>query len=296
MTARTGESVRRRLAACLDTATKTEKAIASFMLANLNGLPFETAATLAEKVGVSEPSVGRFCRAIGYQHFKDLKADLKADIGDKPWLIGDRLRDYRERSRKGDDELARGLEMEIAALVSNYELAHSKEWKRAVKRLARLPDIHVAGFQTERGLAQYLVNQLQYVRPGVHLLDLAGGNFSELLLADTKKVGLVLIEGRRYSRLARVLAAEAKAVGIPTTLITDAYCDWGRDLVDEMFVVPTDINQFWDSTAPMASLIALLINSIFNELGPSVETRMNRVSALYSRFTGYVGDSSGPVS
>jgi DNA-binding MurR/RpiR family transcriptional regulator len=290
------DSVRERLNACLARATKTEKAIASFMLANLNGLPFETAATLAEKVGVSEPSVGRFCRAIGYQHFKDLKADLKADIGDKPWLIGDRLKDYRERSRKGDDELARGLEMEIAALVSNYELAHSKEWKRAVKRLARLPDIHVAGFQTERGLAQYLVNQLQYVRPGVHLLDLAGGNFSELLLADPKKVGLVLIEGRRYSRLAKVLAAEAKAAGIPTTLITDAYCDWGRDLVDEMFVVPTDINQFWDSTAPVASLIALLINSIFNELGPSVETRMNRVSALYSRFTGYVGDTPGPLS
>jgi DNA-binding MurR/RpiR family transcriptional regulator len=290
------KSVRERLSACLEGATKTEKAIASYMLANLNGLPFENAATLAQKVGVSEPSVGRFCRAIGYQHFKDLKADLKGDIGERPWLIGDRLKDYRERSRKGDDELARGLEMEIAALVSNYELAHTKEWKRAVKRLARLPDIYVAGFQTERGLAQYLVNQLQYVRPGVHLLDLAGGNFSEVLLSDAREVGLVLIEGRRYSRLAKLLATEAKRAGIATTLITDAYCDWGRDLVDEMFVVPTDINQFWDSTAPVASLISLLINSIFNELGPSVEARMNKVSALYSRFTGYVGDSSGPIS
>lgn len=289
------DSVRERLTACLEHATKTEKAIASFMLANLNGLPFETAATLAEKVGVSEPSVGRFCRAVGYQHFKDLKADLKADIGERPWLIGDRLKDYRARSRRGDDELAHGLELEIASLVSNYELAHTKEWKRAVKRLARTPDIYVAGFQTERGLAQYFVNQLQYLRGGVHLLDLAGGNFAEILLADARKVGLVLIEGRRYSRLARLLAQEAKTAGIPTTLITDSYCDWGRDLVDEMFVVQTDINQFWDSTAPVASLIALMINSIFNELGPSVEARMNRVSALYSRFTGYVGDNSGPL-
>lgn len=286
------KSVRERLAACLEDATKTEKAIASYMLANLNDLPFETAATLAAKVDVSEPSVGRFCRTVGYQHFKELKAALKADIGDKPWLIGDRLKDYQERSRKGDDELARGLEMEIAALVSNYELAHSKEWKRAVKRLARMPNIYVGGFQTERGLAQYLVNQLHYLRPGVQLLDLAGGNFSELLLGDVKKSALVLIEGRRYSRLAKALAAEAKAVGVPTTLITDAYCDWGRDLVDEMFVVQTDLNQFWDSTAPVASLLALLINNIFNELGPSVEARMNKVAALYSRFTGYVGDTT----
>lgn len=290
------ESVRERLNACLAGATKTEKAIASFMLANVNGLPFETAATLAEKVGVSEPSVGRFCRAIGYQHFKDLKADLKADIGDKPWLIGDRLKDYRERSRKGDDELARGLELEIAALVSNYELAHSKEWKRAVKRLAKVPDIYVTGFQTERGLAQFFVNQMQYLRGGVHLLDLAGGNFSEVLLADPRKVAVVILECRRYSRLARLLAGETRKAGIATTLITDPYCDWGRDLVDEMFVVQTDINQFWDSTAPIASLIGLLINGIFNELGASVEARMNKVSALYSRFTGYVGDSSGPLS
>ncbi|MBL9035687.1 MAG: MurR/RpiR family transcriptional regulator [Rhodospirillaceae bacterium] len=288
------ESVRQRLTACLEQATKAERLLATYMLANLTGLPFETAATLAAKVGVSEPSVGRFCRSIGYKHFKALKADLQGDIGERPWLIGDRLRDYRERSRK-HDELARGLEMEIAALVGNYELAHTREWKRAVKRLAQVPQIFVAGFQTERGLAQYLVNQLQYLRAGVHLADLAGGNFAEVLLNNPRQVNLVIIEARRYSRLARRLAVEAREAKVATTLITDSYCDWGHDLVDEMFVVQTDLNQFWDSSAPMASLIALLINSIFNELGPAVETRMNGISALYSRFTGIVGDSGGPL-
>ncbi len=289
------ESVQQRLSACLDRATKAERTIATYMLANLTSLPFETAATLAAKVGLSEPSVGRFCRSIGYKHFKALKADLQGDIGERPWLIGDRLKEYRERSRKGDDELARGLELEIAALIGNYELAHTKEWKRAVKRLAQVPQIFVAGFQTERGLAQYLVNQLQYLRPGVHLADLAGGNFAEVLLNNPRQVSLVIIEARRYSRLARRLAVEARTAKVPTTLITDSYCDWAHDLVDEIFVVQTELNQFWDSSAPMASLIALLINSIFNELGPSVEARMNAVSALYGRFTGIVGDSGGPL-
>src|SRR5688572_18080243 len=96
--------VRERLSACLDDATKAERSIASYMLANLTSLPFETASTVAAKIGLSEPSVGRFCRSVGYRHFKDLKADLKADIGDAPWLIGDRLKNYRERSRRGNDE------------------------------------------------------------------------------------------------------------------------------------------------------------------------------------------------
>jgi hypothetical protein len=44
----------------------------------------------------------------------------------------------------------------------------------------------------------------------------------------------------------------------------------------------------------MASLANLLVNGVFIELGPAVEARMNEVSRLYSRFTGYVGDPSGP--
>src|SRR3569833_579213 len=93
-------SVRQRLSDSLATATKAEKAIASFMLANLNGLPFEPSATLAQKAGVSEPMVGRLCRGLGYRHFKDLKAELKEDIGDRPWLLGDRLREFRARSKR----------------------------------------------------------------------------------------------------------------------------------------------------------------------------------------------------
>ena len=129
----------------------------------------------------------------------------------------------------------------------------------------------------------------------MQLLDLAAGNFSEVLLEDPGRSCLVLFEARRYSRLARLLAVEAHHVRVPTTLIADPYCDWGWGVVDEMFVVQTEMNQFWDSTAPMASLASLLINGVFNELGPAVEKRMNEVSAYYSRFIGYVGDPNDPI-
>jgi DNA-binding MurR/RpiR family transcriptional regulator len=264
------------------------------MLAKLSSIPFETAATLATKVAVSEPTVGRFCRTIGYQSFKDLKEQLRKDIGDRPWLISDRLREFQQRTLAGEDQLAQSLQLEMAGLVAVYELAQTDEWKRTVKRLVNSKAVYVAGFQTERGMAQFFANQLQYLRDRVHLMDLAGGNFSELLLADSNEACLVLFEARRYSRMARLLAKEAHNSGIPTTLITDAFCDWGRDLVDDMLVVPTEFNLFWDSTAQMASLTNLLMNGVFIEIGPSVEERMNKVSTLYSRFTGYVADSSGP--
>jgi DNA-binding MurR/RpiR family transcriptional regulator len=293
-------SVRHRLSESLATASKADRALASYMLAQLNSVPFETAASLAEKVQVSEPTVGRFCRSLGFASFKDLKDHLKQDIGDRPWLISDRLRDFQRSARAGEDQLGKGLQMEIAGLVAVYELARTPDWSLVVKRLARCPAVFAAGFQTERGMAQIFVNQLQYLRDRVHLLDLGGGNFSELLLSgaspDAEKPALVIFEARRYSRMAKLLAVEAKAAGIPTTLITDAFCDWGRELVDEMFVVPTEFNLFWDSTAQMASLANLLVNSVFIELGPQIEQRMNAIARLFNRFTGHVGDPSGPVS
>ncbi len=289
-------SVRQRLSEWIEIGSKSERVIATYMLGNFNTIAFETAASIAEKVSVSEPTIGRFCRSLGYKSFKDLKDHLKQDIGDKPWLISDRLKEFQRLAKAGEDQLAQGLTLEIAALVQVYELAHTPEWANVVKRLATAPAVFAIGFQTERGMAQIFVNQLQYLRDRVHLVDLAAGNFSEILTAKNSDASLVIFEARRYSRMARLLAQDAKSLGIATTLITDGYCDWGHDLADEMFVVPTEFNLFWESTAQMASLANLLVNCVFIELGPEVEDRMNEISGLYSRYTGYVGDLGGPFS
>lgn len=286
--------LRRRLEESSAEGTPTERAIAAYLLTNLQSLPFETAAIVATKVGVSEASIGRFCRSIGYRSLKDFKGGLQADLGERAWLIGDRLRDFHRRSQAGNGELARALEKEMAALVTVYEIAATPAFGHAVARLARRPHVFVAGFQTERGHASELVHNLQYLRPGVQLADIANGHFGEVLLSPPDDTTLVLIDGRRYSRLTRDVAVAAREAGIPVTLITDPYCDWGRDMVSELFAVPTDLNHFWDTTSAMSSLVGLLVNGVFKELGAEVEERMARISAYYGDFIGHAGQPRRP--
>jgi DNA-binding MurR/RpiR family transcriptional regulator len=286
--------MRQRLEACLVDGTKADRALAAYILARPETIPFETAATLAEKVEVSEATVGRFCRSIGYDNLKDLKQQLGQEFGDRPWLIADRLRDFQTQARQAENPLGRSLELEIAGLVAVYEIAQSPEFRRVVERLTTARRVFVCGFQTERAMAQMFAHQLQYLRDGVQLLDLEGGHFAELFATDVENTALVLFEARRYSRLARAVAREAMAVGVPVTLVTDAFCDWGRGLVAELLVVPTEFNLFWDSTAQMASLVNLFMNAVSIEIGPAVEARMTKVSQLYARFTGHTGDPSGP--
>ena len=283
----------RQLKVSIENGSGAANAIASYMLANLQSLPFETAATLGGKIGVSEASIGRYCRSLGYRHFKDLKGSLRSEFGNTAWLIGDRLREFHKRSRRGSGELTIALEREIAAVVAVYELAATPEFERFVARLAHCPAVYVAGFQTERGHAVQLVHNLQYLRSGVHLADVAGGHFSEILLADPASVCLVLFDGRRYSRTTQQLAEAASKAGIAVSLITDPYCDWAHGVVSELFTVQTDLNHFWDATSAMGSLVCLAVNGVFKDLGAVVETRMEQVAAHYNSFVGHTGFPSG---
>jgi len=279
-------SVRQRLAVASKEATASGKALANFMLAHIGDLPFETARSVAEKVGVSELTVGRFCRSIGYDGFKDLKDRLKDDISDSPWLLGDRLKDLQRKSAT-DTALARSLELAVASVVRVYDYAETAAWDRAARRIAQADRVFVAGFQTERGLAEGFAHMLRYLRDEVTVVDVGGGNFAEVLLTDPTGCALVLIDARRYSHQSKLLAAKASERGMPVTIVTDLYCDWAASYGEEVFAVPTDLNLFWDATSGMWTLLQLLLNSVFAHCGPAVEERLNDVAGLYESFVGY---------
>lgn len=281
------QPIKQRLESSLSTAAPSGRAIASYMLANLYELPFQTAADIAAKLGVSESSVGRFCRSLGYSHFKDLKNDLKDDLGDGPWLVGDRLQEFRQQTSQNPLALPRSFELEVAALVKVYEYRLSPEWQTVSQRLASRRKVFVAGFQTERGIAASMVHLLQYLRDGVQLVDGAAGHYADVLLSPPEDCALVVFEARRYSRHALHLCRKAREAGMAVTLVTDTFCDWADTHADEVFRVPTEFNLFWESAAAMLSLVHLLVNEVCKQLGPDVEKRLEATAALHNEFVGY---------
>lgn len=287
------QPIKQRLESSLSTTSASGRAIANYMLANLYELPFQTSADIAVKLGVSESTVGRFCRFIGYSHFKDLKNDLKADLGDGPWLVGDRLQEYRRQSSQSPQGLPRSLELEVGALIKVYEYSLTPDWQTVSQRLATRRKVFVAGFQTERGIAASMVHLLQYLRDGVQLVDGAAGHYADVLLSNPEDCALVVFEARRYSRHALNLCRKAREAGIAVTLVTDTFCDWAEQNADEVFRVPTEFNLFWESTAAMLSLVHLLVNEVCKQLGPEVERRLEATAALHNEFVGYTS-SPGP--
>ncbi|GAB2916794.1 MurR/RpiR family transcriptional regulator [Paraburkholderia jirisanensis] len=82
--------------------TPTAKRIASYMLANLDRVGLETADEIAQRTGTSGISVGRFLRSVGYRNLDHLKRELRGTL-ERPWMIADRLDEYRRRAAALDD-------------------------------------------------------------------------------------------------------------------------------------------------------------------------------------------------
>lgn len=268
--------------------TPAEHAIATYIAANSNDIAFETAASLAKRLDISPITVGRFCRRLGYRHFRDLKASLRVDIGDTPWLVGDKFASFVSSGDEADDRFKRNLEMEIASLVDIYALVRTPMWTRTVDLLVKAPAINIIGFQSERGLAAYFAHLLQYARSKVYIADGSAGNYADILASDPSEV-LCIMDNRRYSEHSYKLCQMAKARGINIVIFTDKYCDWAEKFTDHVIKVNTDAELFWNSPVAIISSINLMANSVVAKLGNAVEERMSLYSELYQNFVGHVG-------
>jgi hypothetical protein len=177
------QPIKQRLESSLDSAAASGRKIASYMLANLHELPFQTSASIAAKLGVSESSVGRFCRSLGYAHLKALKQDLQNDLGDGPWLVGDRLQDSASNQDASDCRRQPGAGNRRPGACARIQ--PSPAWHRgAPGDQAR---VFIAGFQTERGIAMCMVHLLQYLRDGVHWSMAAPGTSAKCCWAARRQ-------------------------------------------------------------------------------------------------------------
>ncbi|QEX15712.1 RpiR family transcriptional regulator [Hypericibacter terrae] len=266
--------------------SKAEKAVASYMLTNMSSLPFETAASIAESVGVSQMTVSRFLRALGYRGLSDLKDKMRNELDTTPLLISDRVDRIRKQSSR-DSKLWDNFELEMQATIGVYELRATRAWKRSIEILAKRSDVYVAGFQTIAGIASDFAARLDYVRPNVRLLDRGNGTFAELLAGQASAPCLVLFEMRRYTRLSHQLARSAVDAGIPVIIICDNHCHWARDYTEEVLSVSTDSHLFWDSQAPFLSLVNLLFDDLIARLGDKVAERIRAMRELQDRFEAF---------
>ncbi|MCU1753983.1 MULTISPECIES: MurR/RpiR family transcriptional regulator [Pseudomonas] len=267
--------------------TPTGKRIASYLLGNPQQLPFESADSIALQASTTGISVGRFLRSLGYQNLDDVKQSLRGEVP-ASWLITDRIAAFRAESN-GGDALDRSMQREFEAIQYVYEVARSEAFAQIVKRIHEADAVFIIGIQSTRGILTAFHSHLEYIRPKVYYVDGLSGIYAETLNSGFDNPYAIIADFRAYSSVTQTFCQAALENALPLALITDLQCPWARDYALDLLQIKTDVGQFWDSPAPLACLLNLMVSAVAQQYGEHLDERLAKNRQLQKAFGQFEG-------
>ncbi len=246
----------RRLQQEMPRLPRQEARLAQFVSLNISSLGLETGKSLAQKVGVSEVTVGRLLRRLGCDGMKGLKQLLREHYSVTPAsFVSD---------GEIPERLAKTHEAEMQALTSVFAQMQGDNWETIVRLLSGADTIFAIGFQSVRGIVEDFVRRLALGRRNVHYLSAHDGMLGEWLepeLENTSCSCLVLVDVVPYAMESLKLARLAKSQGRAIIVVSDEYCHWSREIADAAIYAPSRTGLFLESTIGIVTALSLMVDA-----------------------------------
>lgn len=254
--------------------TPSERKIAKYLIEHLDELPFETAQTLATKLGLSPMTVGRFLRSLGYRQFSDIRADLRhaEDVAgpDQPTTA-----DGGERQSNPFSQL---LSQQIQAIQTAFDMTTQPIWRLAMSEITAAADVFLATSPEGLGAGRHFQGRLLECRGHVHYLGSDSAAYVALWDFEPADTLLVIMDcGGSLSPLQH-LSATARKSGYKTLLITTRFYEWGPESADICLAMPQTQNG-GQGLLQLVSLMEFTLCSLIS--GDEIRgTRMKNLTGL----------------
>ncbi len=134
--------------------TPAQKRIAGFLREKYRQAVFMPLAAVARETEVSEASVVRFARALGYEGFADMQSHMQEYVSQTMLSTVERFQLF-SRQREGAELLEGVLQSNSEAIEELTSLTDPQQVRNFVGRWRSFNRIYVAGFESTAGLAEY---------------------------------------------------------------------------------------------------------------------------------------------
>ncbi|MEO1455027.1 MAG: MurR/RpiR family transcriptional regulator [Pseudomonadota bacterium] len=266
-----------RVRASMSDLHPTERRLAETLLSFPGDMAGYTATEVAEVAGVSNATVSRFVRKIGYASYEEARRAVR-DAGQK----GSALLRFGTADVDAKQAIDAHLDQSHRTLDKTYDELDISLVDEIAQALHAAPRVWLAGYRAGHPLATYLAWQIGQVLPAVRVIPKPGETLAETAATFSDEDVLILLGLRRSTRAAQGLVNAALGAGVQVGVIGD---------VAELLAMPVRWS-FACSTASMGpllnhtSVIALcnLIATRALELsGPDGRTRMERIESFHDQ-------------
>lgn len=172
--------------------SKRQKAIAKYIIENSEAVPFMTAQMLSRAAQVSESSIVRFARQLGYSGYSQLRRALQQHVKDKLSSANEMAADAEP------EELMQTVEEGMLSLKSIMTVQNRRALEEAVELLSRAKKIVVQSGLGMDGVDSYFASGLRAL--GFNACSAPGGISREIFELDESSA-LLIISGSYFSQL-----------------------------------------------------------------------------------------------
>ncbi|MBN1661835.1 MAG: MurR/RpiR family transcriptional regulator [Anaerolineae bacterium] len=249
-----------RIEDCLPGLTRSQQRIATYLLANYDEAGFLTAADLAERLDVSQATLVRFARAIGYHGYRDLRRSLERLFRAKATPASRLQHTLGDLASSQGDVLTKVLVMEVQYLTEASHSVDPADFAEAV-------DILLAGrrlFVFASGPSGILAELAEFRFRRLGILTIAMRESGRHLLEKLQLLepgDAVLAAGFHHVRSELVVVLDhARATGCRSILLTDTLGAVLRDKPDVILAARRGpVGTFHSLTVPMSIVNALIL-------------------------------------
>jgi len=236
-----------------------QRRIAQYLVDHLTEAAFLSITDLAERVGVSQPSVTRFASSLGFSGFPALREALQ------PIALSAVARhpDTREEIRR--NELQAAVDAEIENLESLRRLlADPNQILDIGRELARSTPLTILGLRISVSLAEYFAYAARRIHPDVRLVTRGGSVAYDALLQSREAGGTWVLAFAMPRHANETLAAmrAARRTGLRVALITDLTLGPLVDEADVTLTAGTGSRLVFDSYAAPGILSAAVLQAM----------------------------------
>ncbi|MET7714237.1 MurR/RpiR family transcriptional regulator [Streptomyces sp. NPDC005407] len=236
-----------------------QRRIAQYLVDHLTEAAFLSITELAERVGVSQPSVTRFASSLGFSGFPALREALQ------PIALSAVARhpDTREEIRR--NELQAAVDAEIENLESLRRLLADPNQILGVGReLARSTPLTILGLRISVSLAEYFAYAARRIHPDVRLVTRGGSVAYDALLQSREAGGTWVLAFAMPRHANETLAAmrAARRTGLRVALITDLTLGPLVDEADVALTAGTGSRLVFDSYSAPGVLSAAVLQAM----------------------------------
>ncbi|MGW7293946.1 MurR/RpiR family transcriptional regulator [Streptomyces xiamenensis] len=262
-----------------------ERKIARALMSHYPAAGLESTSGLAERAGVSPPTVVRFVVRLGFGGYREFQQSLRDEVQARRAspltltpLIGD--------GTSASEITALTADVGSAVIGQTFSALPTDEFNDAV-RLICDKSMRVSSFggRFSQLMAQYLDLHLRLLRPGTGVHQPGPGQDAGFLVDLGRRDVCVVFDFRRYQRDTIELARFAHGRKARIVLVTDPWLSPIAEFADVVLPARVESPSLFDSLVAPTALVEALVAAARTRLGEAAVDRMAAADRAWSSLT-----------